>query len=72
MKIYYCGMFIEFSVANYRAILERQTLSMAASSYFKEYEEPNTFAPGLDDNMPRLLRSSMLYGPNASGKSTLV
>ena len=65
-------MLIEFSVTNYRSILERQTLSMAASSYFKEYEEANTFAPGLDANMPRLLRSSVLYGPNASGKSTLI
>ena len=65
-------MLIEFSVTNYRSILERQTLSMAASSYFKEYEESNTFAPGLDDKMPRLLRSSVLYGPNASGKSTLI
>lgn len=65
-------MLIEFSVANYRSILERQTLSMAASSYFKEYEALNTFAPGLDNNLPRLLRSSVLYGPNASGKSTLI
>ncbi|MEP6588210.1 MAG: ATP-binding protein [Polaromonas sp.] len=65
-------MLIEFSVTNYRSILERQTLSMAASSYFKEYEESNTFAPGLDGSMPRLLRSSVLYGPNASGKSTLI
>jgi AAA15 family ATPase/GTPase len=40
-------MLIEFSVTNYRSILERQTLSMAASSYFKEYEELNTFAPAL-------------------------
>lgn len=65
-------MLIEFSVTNYRAILECQTLSMAASSYFKEYEELNTFAPALDSNMPRLLRSSVLYGPNASGKSSLI
>lgn len=65
-------MLIEFSVTNYRSILERQTLSMAASSYFKEYEELNTFAPALDSNMPRLLRSSVLYGPNASGKSSLI
>ncbi len=65
-------MLIEFSVTNYRSILERQTLSMAASSYFKEYEELNTFAPALDSSMPRLLRSSVLYGPNASGKSSLI
>lgn len=65
-------MLIEFSVTNYRSILERQTLSMAASTYFKELESLNTFIPDQDDGVPRLLRSSVLYGPNASGKSTLI
>jgi AAA15 family ATPase/GTPase len=65
-------MLIEFSVTNYRSILERQTLSMAASTYFKELESLNTFIPSKDDGVPRLLRSTVLYGPNASGKSTLV
>ena len=65
-------MLIEFSVTNYRSILERQTLNMAASSYFKEYDALNTFVPQQDDRIPRLLRSAVLYGPNASGKSTLI
>jgi uncharacterized protein len=65
-------MLIEFSVTNYRSILERQTLNMAASTYFKELETLNTFIPDQDDSVPRLLRSSVLYGPNASGKSTLI
>ncbi len=65
-------MLIEFSVTNYRSILERQTLNMAASSYFKELESLNTFIPNQDDGVPRLLRSTVLYGPNASGKSTLI
>ena len=65
-------MLIDFSVTNYRSILERQTLSMAASSYFKELEALNTFDVGLADKAPRLLRSTVLYGPNASGKSTLI
>lgn len=65
-------MLIDFSVANYRSILERQTLSMAASSYFKELEALNTFDSGLGEKAPRLLRSTVLYGPNASGKSTLI
>ncbi|MHB1175107.1 MAG: AAA family ATPase [Sulfuriferula sp.] len=65
-------MLIEFSVTNYRSILERQTLSMAASSYFKELEALNTFDAGLDKKAPGLLRSTVLYGPNASGKSTLI
>ena len=45
---------------------------MAASSYFKELEPLNTFDIGSSEKMPRLLRSAVLYGPNASGKSTLV
>jgi uncharacterized protein len=65
-------MLIEFSVTNYRSILERQTLNMAASTYFKELESSNTFMPDQDDGVPRLLRSTVLYGPNASGKSTLI
>ncbi len=65
-------MLIEFSVTNYRSILERQTLNMTASSYFKELEAANTFAPDGSDSLPRLLRSTVLYGPNASGKSTLI
>ncbi len=65
-------MLIEFSVTNYRSILERQTLNMAASPYFKELESLNTFITNQNDAVPRLLRSTVLYGPNASGKSSLI
>lgn len=65
-------MLIDFSVTNYRSIRERQTLSMAASAYFKELEALNTFDAGTGEKAPRLLRSAVLYGPNASGKSTLI
>jgi uncharacterized protein len=65
-------MLIEFSVTNYRSILERQTLNLAASTYFKELESLNTFTTDLDEGVSRLLRSTVLYGPNASGKSTLI
>ena len=64
-------MLIEFSVTNYRSILERQTLSLVASTYFKELETLNII-PEQSTNGPSLLRSAVLYGPNASGKSTLV
>lgn len=65
-------MLIEFSVTNYRSILERQTLNMAASANFKKLESLNTFDPSLGAGLPRLMRSTVLYGPNASGKSTLI
>lgn len=65
-------MLIQFSVENYRSILDRQTLSMAASNYFKELHELNTFPADTTEDIPRLLRSTVIYGPNASGKSTMV
>ena len=34
-------MLIEFSVTNFRSIKEKQTLTMAASKYFKEMEKEN-------------------------------
>lgn len=71
MKVYDAGMLIEFSVTNYRSILERQTLNLTASAY-SELESLNTFAYDNSDSSPRLLRSTVLYGPNASGKSTLI
>ncbi|NLY65623.1 MAG: ATP-binding protein [Alcaligenaceae bacterium] len=64
-------MLIEFSVTNYRSILQRQTLSMVASTYFNELKSLNTI-PAPNSNTPSLLRSAVLYGPNASGKSTLI
>ncbi|MBF0429237.1 MAG: ATP-binding protein, partial [Magnetococcales bacterium] len=63
-------MLIEFSVTNYLSFCERQTLSMAASGTFRELPE-NTFATGLA-KMPKLLKSTVIYGPNASGKSNLI
>ena len=65
-------MLIELSVTNYRSILKRQTFSMAASKYFNELESLNTFELDQQSGSPRLLRSAALYGPNASGKSTLI
>lgn len=65
-------MLIQFSVENYRSILDRQTLSLAASGYFKEHLDRNTFPADTDEEIPNLLRSAVIYGPNASGKSTLV
>lgn len=62
-------MLIEFSVENYRSIRERQTLSLVASSANQELEACNSFA---SLSNARLLKSCVLYGPNASGKSTLI
>jgi len=63
-------MLIEFSVANFRSIKERQTLSLVASN--KETGHPgNIFdCPGLKNT--KLVKSAVLYGANASGKSNLL
>lgn len=65
-------MLIEFSVTNFKSIRERQTLSMVASNYYKELIDENTFSVESEEDFPKLLKSAVIYGPNASGKSTLV
>lgn len=66
-------MLIEFSVSNFRSILDRQTLSLVASSYYKEKHRENlTSVEFKDGKSLELLRSSVIYGANASGKSNLL
>ena len=60
-------MLIEFSVSNYRSIKDKQTLSLVASKS-TELQEENTF-PG--DKKTRLLKTAIVYGANASGKSNV-
>ena len=63
-------MLIEFSVKNFRSIRYRQTLSMVATSRLKKKE--NTIAkPVVDERFPALLKALAIYGPNASGKSSV-
>src|SRR5574341_1542105 len=64
-------MLIEFSVTNFRSLKDTQTLSLAASRYFREMEDQNCFETGIR-GLPKLLRSAVIYGPNASGKSNLI
>lgn len=64
-------MLIEFSVANYRSFRERQTFSMVAAPRLGKRQ--NTFRPNLPgDKLPALLTVAAIYGPNASGKSSLM
>lgn len=63
-------MLIEFSVKNYRSFWGTQTLSMSAGAS-KDLRDENTFAPPVE-GLPRLLRSAVVYGANASGKSNLI
>jgi len=64
-------MLIEFSVENFLSFNERVTLSLVAAPELDEADGlvENTFeAPG----GIRLLKSALIYGANASGKSNLV
>lgn len=63
-------MLIEFRVTNFRSINETQTLSLVAGSG-KELISENTFESGLP-GFPRLLRSTVIYGANAAGKTNLL
>lgn len=63
-------MLIEFSVKNYRSIKDVQTLSLVKAKG-KELEDSNSFTPDAPASVP-LLRSAVIYGPNAAGKSNLI
>jgi AAA15 family ATPase/GTPase len=63
-------MLIEFSVTNFRSIKEKQVLSLAAAKG-GELDESNTFPSGIS-RLPMLLRSAVMYGANASGKSNTI
>ena len=65
-------MLIEFSVANFGSFKEPQTLEMLPAENIQSLPG-HCFATGLSDDQPQhLLRSAVVYGPNASGKTHLV
>jgi len=66
-------MLIEFKVANYRSFREQQTLSFVASNADKGVLPENL----IDLSLPGMsglsyLKSVVLFGPNASGKTNLL
>ena len=64
-------MLIEFSVSNFRSFRERQTLSMVATPRLSKKENVIK-APLTGEKFPDLLKVAAIYGPNASGKSSLL
>jgi AAA15 family ATPase/GTPase len=63
-------MLIEFRVRNYRSFRDEVTLSLVASSD-PAHLDSNTTETNIG-GVPRALRSAVLYGANASGKSNLL
>lgn len=64
-------MLLEFRVRNYKSIRDEQALNLVASSSDKELAETHLAPTGLK-SLPHAVRSAVVYGPNASGKSTLL
>ena len=63
-------MLIEFSVANFLSVRDRQTFSLCRGRG-DELVETNTFKAKASSEF-ELLRSAAIYGPNASGKSNFI
>jgi energy-coupling factor transporter ATP-binding protein EcfA2 len=64
-------MLIEISISNFRSFREKQTFSMVAAPRLRKKE--NTFQANVEGEvLPPLLKVAAVYGPNASGKSSLV
>ena len=64
-------MLIEFRVSNYRLFNEEVVFSMVAAPRLRK--TGNTFKTHLKkDALPPLLKTAVIYGPNASGKSNFV
>lgn len=63
-------MLIQFSVRNFRTFKEKATLSLVASNYDKVREDENV-SVDTKFNM-RIVKSAVIYGANASGKSKFI
>ena len=64
-------MLLEFRVRNFRSIRDEQALSLVAARSDKELVATHLAPTGLKA-LPHAVRSAVVYGPNASGKSTLL
>jgi len=63
-------MLVEFRVKNFRSLRDEQVLSLVASKD-KTLKDTHTQLTGITAT-PTLLRSAVVYGANASGKSNLI
>lgn len=63
-------MLIEFIASNYRSLKESQKLSMVAAKD-STHQEANCIPSSISASL-QLVRTAVLYGPNASGKSNLI
>lgn len=62
-------MLIEFRTENFLSFKDLTKFSMVAAKSFKEYSDTHTLEPEINFN---LLKTAIIYGNNASGKSNLL
>ncbi len=62
-------MFVSFSVSNFRSFSSEETFSLVASKRFSGSHEEH--AVPIPDSDEKVLRTAVLYGANAAGKSNL-
>ncbi|MFM7519134.1 MAG: AAA family ATPase [Planctomycetota bacterium] len=62
-------MLVSFSVSNFRSFGEEVTLSMVASNRYSDHSTHVMSLPGGDRS---IVRTAVIYGANAAGKSNLV
>ncbi len=62
-------MLVEFSVENFKSIKEEQTLSLVKA---KGEKMPDNFFDPKAPSVPELVKTAVIYGANASGKSNLL
>jgi AAA15 family ATPase/GTPase len=74
-------MLISFSITNFRSIKNKQTIDMGvATKYHKKITRAGGTSNNLENNffktghesISELLKSTVIYGPNASGKTNLI
>lgn len=63
-------MLLEFRIRNYRSVRDEIVVSFVASKD-KKLADTHLVSTGIT-NLPHVLRTAVVYGPNASGKSTLL
>ena len=64
-------MLIQFSIQNFRTFKEKTIINLIASNYDKDTRETENIFLDPKYNL-RLLKSAVIYGANASGKSKLI
>jgi len=64
-------MILEFCVTNYLSIKDELKLSFVASTLKENISETNDTIP-LSDTGMSIVRSAVIYGANASGKSNVL